>query len=188
MKLITEMYIIEQVQTIGDDQMVELLQEFDPSLLPTSRRRARTSPPRWSGKVGTSFCCSPSEPIRRTIFGTTSSFFDLWSRPWGVARLLGLPPAPPSSEGVGSTTQQVHLKNTVSLIKGAVRTIWIDWPTHPAEKLCNSLFPKIRLLFSYYYSISLDFDMLSQWFCGLLIIFCKEGNSILNWLISSAWF
>jgi len=34
--------------------------------------------------------CLASEPLRRAIFGITSSIFDLWSRPWGVARLLGL--------------------------------------------------------------------------------------------------
>jgi len=33
---------------------------------------------------------STSEPLRRAIFGTTSSIFYLWSRPWEVARLLGL--------------------------------------------------------------------------------------------------
>jgi len=32
--------------------------------------------------------CPASEPLRRAIFGTTSSIFDLWSRPWGVTRLL----------------------------------------------------------------------------------------------------
>jgi len=31
--------------------------------------------------------CSASEPLRHTIFGTTS-IFDLWSRPWGVNRLV----------------------------------------------------------------------------------------------------
>jgi len=44
-----------------------------------------------------------SEPLWRAIFGTTS-IFDLWSRPWGVTRLLGLrgiPPRPHPSEGVG---------------------------------------------------------------------------------------
>jgi len=35
--------------------------------------------------------CPASEPLRRAIFGTTYSIFDLLlSRPWGVARLLGL--------------------------------------------------------------------------------------------------
>jgi len=45
-----------------------------------------------------------SKPLRRAIFGTTSSIFDLWSRPWGVARLLGLRGVPSRlhpSEGVG---------------------------------------------------------------------------------------
>jgi len=34
--------------------------------------------------------CPAYEPVRRAIFGTTSSNFVLWSRPWGVVRLLGL--------------------------------------------------------------------------------------------------
>jgi len=48
--------------------------------------------------------CPASEPLRRAVFGTASSIFDLWSRPWGVARLLvlrGVPPRPHPSEGVG---------------------------------------------------------------------------------------
>jgi len=27
--------------------------------------------------------CPTSEPLRRAIFGTTSSIFDIWSRSWG---------------------------------------------------------------------------------------------------------
>ena len=48
--------------------------------------------------------CRASEPLRKSIFGSSLSILDLWSRPWGVARLLGLrrvPPRPHSSEGVG---------------------------------------------------------------------------------------
>jgi len=41
-------------------------------------------------------------PLRRSIFGTTSSIFYLWSRPWGMAQLLGFrgnsPPTPTSFE------------------------------------------------------------------------------------------
>jgi len=40
--------------------------------------------------------CLASEPLRRDSFGTTS-IFDLWSRSWGVARLLGLRKTPPRS-------------------------------------------------------------------------------------------
>ena len=43
--------------------------------------------------------CRASEPLRKSIFGSSLSILDLWSRPWGVARLLGLrgvPPRPPS--------------------------------------------------------------------------------------------
>jgi len=48
--------------------------------------------------------CLASEPLRRAIFGTTSSIFDPWSKPWGVVQLLGLCrvlPRPHPSEGVG---------------------------------------------------------------------------------------
>ena len=50
------------------------------------------------------FDCPASEPLRKSIFGSSLSILDLWSRPWGVARLLGLrgvPPRPHLSEGVG---------------------------------------------------------------------------------------
>jgi len=55
--------------------------------------------------------CRASEPLRRAIFGTTSSIFDLWSRPWGVARLLdlrGVPPRPHPSKGVGYNHHHHH--------------------------------------------------------------------------------
>ena len=48
--------------------------------------------------------CPASEPLCKSIFGSSLSILDLWSRPWGVARLLGLrgvPPRPHPSEGVG---------------------------------------------------------------------------------------
>ena len=41
-----------------------------------------------------------SEPLRKAIFGSSLSILDLWSRPWGVARLLGHIPR----KGSGSTT------------------------------------------------------------------------------------
>ena len=48
--------------------------------------------------------CPAFEPIRKSIFGSSLSILDLWSRPWGVARLLGLRGVPPRthpSEEVG---------------------------------------------------------------------------------------
>ena len=48
--------------------------------------------------------CPATDSFRRSLFGDSLSLYDLWSRPWGVARLLGLhglPPCPHSSEGVG---------------------------------------------------------------------------------------
>ena len=48
-------------------------------------------------------------PVRRVIFGHTLSLLDLWSRPWRVARLLGLlgvdsRPHPQDGSGKSTTT------------------------------------------------------------------------------------
>ena len=48
--------------------------------------------------------CPATDSLRRSLFGDSLSLYDLWSRPWVVARLLGLhglPPCPHPSEGVG---------------------------------------------------------------------------------------
>ena len=48
--------------------------------------------------------CPATDSLRRSLFGDSWSLYDLWSRPWRVARLLGLhglPPCPHLSEGVG---------------------------------------------------------------------------------------
>ena len=48
--------------------------------------------------------CPATDSLRRSLFGDSLSLYDLWSRPWRVARLLGLhglPPCPHPSEGFG---------------------------------------------------------------------------------------
>ena len=48
--------------------------------------------------------CPATDPLRRSLFGDSLSLYDLWSRPLGVAQLLGLhglPPCSHPSEGVG---------------------------------------------------------------------------------------
>ena len=48
--------------------------------------------------------CPATDSLCRSLFGDSLSLYDLWSRPWVVARLLGLhglPPCPHPSEGVG---------------------------------------------------------------------------------------
>ena len=45
--------------------------------------------------------CPATDSLRRSLFGDSLSLYDLWSRSWGVARLLGLHgllPCPPSFE------------------------------------------------------------------------------------------
>ena len=51
--------------------------------------------------------CPATDSLRRLFFVDCLSLYDLWSRPWRVARLLGLhglPPCPHPSEGVRKTT------------------------------------------------------------------------------------
>ena len=53
--------------------------------------------------------CPATDSLRRSLFGNSLSLYDLWSRPWGVSRLLGLhglPPCPHLSEGSGNQQQQ----------------------------------------------------------------------------------
>ena len=39
--------------------------------------------------------CPATDSLRRSLFGDSLSLYDLWFRPWGVARLLGLHGLPP---------------------------------------------------------------------------------------------
>ena len=48
--------------------------------------------------------CPATDSLRRSLFGDSLSLYDLWSKPWRVARLMGLHgllPCPNPSEGVG---------------------------------------------------------------------------------------
>ena len=48
--------------------------------------------------------CPATDSLRRSLFGDSLSLYDLWSRSWGVARLLGLHGLPPClhpSKGLG---------------------------------------------------------------------------------------
>jgi len=47
---------------------------------------------------------SSSVVVANGIFGTTFSIFDLWCRPWGVARLLCHAPIPRKRSGSTSTS------------------------------------------------------------------------------------
>ena len=51
--------------------------------------------------------CPATGSLRRSLFSDSLSFYDLWFRPWGVARLLGLhglPPCPISWKRSVNTT------------------------------------------------------------------------------------
>ena len=53
--------------------------------------------------------CPATDFLRRSLFGDSVSLYDLWSRPWGVARLLGLHGLPPCRiprKGSGNQQQQ----------------------------------------------------------------------------------
>ena len=50
--------------------------------------------------------CPVLDHLRRAIFGHSLSILDLWSRPWGVARLLGLRGVNPPSPGMARINPQ----------------------------------------------------------------------------------
>ena len=55
--------------------------------------------------------CPATDSLRRSLFGDPLSLNDLWSRPWGVARLLGLhglPPCPIPRKGSGNQQQALQ--------------------------------------------------------------------------------
>ena len=55
--------------------------------------------------------CPATDSLRRSLFGDSLSLYDLWSRPCGVARLMGLhglPPCPIPQKGSGNKQQQQH--------------------------------------------------------------------------------
>ena len=67
--------------------------------------------------------CPATDSLRRSLFGDSLYLYDLWSRPWRVARLLGLhglPPCPICRKGSGN--QQYGQPNSAQSVKdpGAV--------------------------------------------------------------------
>ena len=63
--------------------------------------------------------CPATDSLRRSLFDDSLSLYDLWSRPWGFARLLGLhglPPCPYPTEGVGEQQQPTTTKDDESLL------------------------------------------------------------------------
>ena len=59
--------------------------------------------------------CPATDCLRRSLFGDSLSLYDLWSRPWGVARLLGLhgvPPCPIPRKGSGKQQQALQRFNS----------------------------------------------------------------------------
>ena len=67
--------------------------------------------------------CPATDSLRRSLFGDSLSFYDLWSRPWRDARLLGLhgiPPSPIPRKGSGNQQQQQFINQIAS--KSVVRS------------------------------------------------------------------
>ena len=64
--------------------------------------------------------CPATDSLRRSLFGVSLSIYNLWARPWGVARLLGLhvlPPCPYSCEGVGQQQKQTKINEALQIKK-----------------------------------------------------------------------
>jgi len=112
------------VQTIGGDRMAGPLGVVVSPFRPTSWIEGRRphhrveAVRRWCSMLAHLLLdCPKSEPLRWAIFGITSSIFDLWSRPWGVARLLARVGSPwsssmPSSHGRGRVAAPPSSRNS----------------------------------------------------------------------------
>ena len=50
-----------------------------------------------------------TDSLRHSLFGDSLSLYDLWSRPWGVAQLLGLRHVPIPWKGSGNQQQQPRI-------------------------------------------------------------------------------
>ena len=61
--------------------------------------------------------CPATDSLRRSLFGDSLSLYDLWSRPWGVGRLLGLDgllPCPIPRKGLDKTTYSTEFRSLSS--------------------------------------------------------------------------
>ena len=66
--------------------------------------------------------CPATDSLRRSLFGDSLSLYDIWSRPWGVARLLGsmvFRHAPIPRKGSGNQQQQHWLVTKSRLLRHA---------------------------------------------------------------------
>ena len=64
--------------------------------------------------------CPATGSLRRSLFGNFLSLYNLWSRPWGVVRLLGSHSIPPSThplEGLGNNNNNSKTEITNKLLR-----------------------------------------------------------------------
>ena len=73
--------------------------------------------------------CSASEPLRKSIFGSSLSLsiLDLWSRPWGVARLLGSPRSSSAPPSLGRGWVEPPPSNGQTAGAGGFQPFWWWW-------------------------------------------------------------
>ena len=76
--------------------------------------------------------CPATDSLRRSLFGDSLSLYDLWSRPWGVARLLGLH-APYARKGSGNQQQQKEGKVHLCILDVPIWSRYSTAMTRPAS-------------------------------------------------------
>ena len=85
--------------------------------------------------------CPATNSLCHSLFGDSLSLYDLWSRPWKVARLLGLHgllPCPILLKALGNQQQPVH---TFSKI---ICSILMKYPERDRQKGGSSKLEKVR--------------------------------------------
>ena len=84
--------------------------------------------------------CPATDSLRRSLFGNSLSLYDLWSRPWGVARLLCsmvFRPAPIPRKGSGKQQQREKLQNEKTASKNYESEL--EYDTIKAQQLSINL-------------------------------------------------
>ena len=87
--------------------------------------------------------CPATDSLRRSLFGDFLSLYDLWSRPWGVARLLGLHGVPPCSPSLGRG--RVNNNNNLGYMVDITKHLNdLNVQLQGPDQLLHSMFSKIK--------------------------------------------
>ena len=92
-----------------------------------------------------------TDSLRRSFFGNFLSLHDLWSRPWGVAWLLGLHGLPPSTHTSKGSDNNNNSKTKIAdvLLRSKLANLDVSKVVNRITSQSATCYPKILILFIY---------------------------------------